>query len=134
MAADPDVVPMLVSDIGPVEDGRFRWTGQNPEVKLELPATERLDFLKLKLKLRARFWVAGNALEDVGPIGIIYRVNGTVLDRASYATEGEHVFEKAVPASWLHTGENRVRMELDKIYPYNGAKLGVALAELGFAD
>jgi hypothetical protein len=127
MAADPEADVLIVADIGPLEGGRFRWTRKNPAVKLELQQTNGL-------KLRARFWVAADALKAVGPIGIRYFINGNELARASYSNEGEQVFEQPVDPGLLHTGANEVRMELDKIYQRGDAQLGVSLAELGFTD
>ena len=127
LAADPGAAAMIVADVGPLEGGRFRWTGQTPTVHLTLPQTSAL-------RLRARFWIAGEALKATGPIGIVYRINGTVLDRARYVAPGEQFFDKPVDAALLHAGTNEVRMEIDKVYQRPDAKLGVALAELGFTD
>ena len=127
MAPDPEAEALLVADIGPLEGGRFRWTRKHPTVRLELQQTTGL-------KLRARFWVAGDTLKAVGPIGIGYVINGRELARASYSTEGEQLFEQRVDPGLLHAGTNEVRMELDKIYQRGNAQLGVSLVELGFTD
>jgi hypothetical protein len=127
MAADPDAPRWIAAGIGPLEGGRFRWTGKAPQVKLAVPNVPGL-------KLRARFWVAADALKANGPLEIRYLLNGREVDRVRYATQGEQVFEKPVEAGLLLAGTNVVGMELDKVYEQNGAQLGVALAELGFTD
>ena len=127
LAADPDAEPLLAAEIGPLEGGRFRWTGQHPAVRLELSKTDGL-------RLRARFWVAEEALRQTGPIEIAYVVNGAVVGRERYSTPGEQVFDKPVAADVLRTGVNEVRLEIDKVYRHDDARLGVALVELGFAD
>jgi hypothetical protein len=73
-------------------------------------------------------------VKSVGALEIRYLVNGHLLDRVAYPSEGEQVFERAVEADWLRAGANEVALELDKVYVANGVKLGVALAELGFTD
>jgi len=127
LAADPDAEGLLAADIGPLEGGRFRWTGQRPTVRLQLQKTGAL-------RLRARFWVAEDALRQTGPLEITYFVNNELIERARYSAAGEQLFEKPVAAGVLKTGANEVRMEIDKAYERNGAHLGVALVELGFVD
>ena len=128
VASDPDAGALLVTDIGPLEGGGFRWTGANPEVKLELPETRGL-------QLHARFWLAEATLKKTGPIEIAYVVNGNELFRTKYSTPGEQNFDRPVDASALKVGSNTLRMAIDKTAAQeDGTRMGVALVELGFTN
>jgi hypothetical protein len=124
-ATDPDASG---DGIRVLEAGRFRWTDQVAKVHLRLPKNTGVH-------LTARFWTAEEALKSTGPIEVTFRINGHEVARLRYTTPGEQHFDAPVPAEWLIVGPpNEVELAVDRTYIVNGVKLGVALAELGFAD
>jgi hypothetical protein len=107
---DGSVDRHIVQDVskGP-SDAAWRWTGQNPVVKLE-------------------------TFRETGPVSITFFVNGHELGTVRYDTSGSKVFEAPVPPSWLHPGaENTLSALIDKVYisKQDGAKLGFILSRIG---
>lgn len=126
-SADPLAEARIVRDIGPLEGLRFRWTGKSPEVKLELPVTEGLHF-------HAHFWLSDQAMRQTGPVTIRYFANDRELRVARYDAPGEQIIDIPVESAMLKAGDNRLRMEIDKLYELDGVGRGVALTEFGFGD
>jgi hypothetical protein len=126
--SDPDASLHIVKDIYGAADPSWRWTSQNPTVKLLVLGTENLKF-------SADFAIWNDGFKTTGPVEIAYLVNGNVLDKVRYTTPGEKHFEKAVPPDWLSVdADTTIGMSVDKLYvaPRDGVKFGVILLRMGF--
>jgi hypothetical protein len=140
--ANPDSAPMLVEmsnpgasshivkDIDPGEPGaQWRWTKQNPTVKILAVTTE-------DLKLTVDFTLWDVAFQQTGPVELTFAVNEHTLDKIRYATPGEKHFEKLIPPEWLGSDvESTISINIDKLYiaPQDGAKFGFILSRIGFS-
>jgi hypothetical protein len=125
---NPRTAAHIISDILDAPPGQsWRWTGQNPALKLKIESTGNLRF-------RARGAFPHQSHQPLVPITLSVFLNDKLLDRAAYNAAGDFVFQKDVsPELLLENGENKVRLELDKVYiAADGVKLGMILAELGF--
>jgi hypothetical protein len=125
---DTDADLHIAKDIYGASNPSWRWTGQNPTVRMLLLRTDHLKFV-------ADFALWDDGFKTTGPVEIAYLVNGKVLEKVRYPTPGVKHFEKAVPADWLFVdSETTLAMSLDKVYvaPQNGMKFGVILVRLGF--
>jgi hypothetical protein len=125
---DGSVDRHIVQDVskGP-SDAAWRWTGQNPVVKLEILGASGF-------KYHADFTLADVTFRETGPVSITFFVNGHELGTVRYDTSGSKVFEAPVPPSWLHPGaENTLSALIDKVYisKQDGAKLGFILSRIG---
>jgi hypothetical protein len=120
----------IVKDIDAGEPGaQWRWTKQNPTVKILAVTTE-------DLKLSADFTLWDVAFRETGPVELTFTVNGRTLDKIRYGTPGEKHFEKVIPAEWLATDvESTISIAIDKLYtaPQDGAKFGFILSRIGFS-
>jgi hypothetical protein len=126
--SDPDASLHVVKDIYAPANPSWRWTSQNPTVKLLLFSTENLKF-------NADFAIWDDGFKTTGPVEIAYQVNGKLLDTVRYTTPGVKHFEKSVPPDWLSVdADTAVGMSIDKLYvaPRDGVKFGVILTRLGF--
>lgn len=124
---DPKADPSIVKDIYGASNPSWRWTGQDPTVRMLLLRTDRLKFI-------ADFAIWDQGFKTTGPVEIAYLVNNQVLEKVRYARAGLKHYEKAVPAAWLSAGsENTLAMLVDKVYiaPQNQMKFGVILVRLG---
>jgi len=124
---DPDAVSHIVKDVEP-GDGLWRWTGQQPTVKI-------LAFTTENVKLRCDFTLWDVAFRQTGPVELSFLVNDRVLDKIRYATPGYQHFEKLVPPDWLTTDvESTISVAIDKLYtaPQDGKKFGFILTRIGF--
>jgi hypothetical protein len=125
---DPDAGLRIVKDIYPQSDPSWRWTAQDPTVKMLLLATD-------KLKFGADFAIWDDGFKTTGPVEITYLVNNRPLDTVRYETPGVKHFEKPVPVDWLGVdSETMIAMHMDKVYvaPKDGMKFGVILVRMGF--
>jgi hypothetical protein len=120
----------IVKDIDPGEPGaQWRWTKQNPTVKILAVTTE-----DLKLSVDLTLWDV--AFRQTGPVELTFLVNGHTLDKIRYTTPGAKHFEKPIPPDWLASDvESTVSITVDKLYtaPQDGAKFGFILSQIGFS-
>jgi hypothetical protein len=119
--------PVIVKDIYPGGGISWRWTKQDPTVKILVLSANNVRFI-------VDFAIWDDGFKTTGPVEISFLVNGKLLDKVRYTTPGNKHFEKAVPADWLAVNtEATVGLSIDKLYiaPQNGAKYGVILASLG---
>lgn len=127
---DPAAEDHFLAGIGPLENGAWRWTRQNPELRFVVPSPRGLSFV-------ADFAISSDTLKETGPVTITYFVNGHALDSVRYGKDGAQHFEKSVPTEWL-TGsvDVVVKLALDKVYvsPTDGVQLGVTLVRAGFVE
>lgn len=124
---DPAADSLIVKDIYGASNPSWRWTGQNPTVRMLLLRTDRLKFI-------ADFAIWDEGFKTTGPVEIAYLVNNQVLEKVRYAAPGVKHYEKDVPADWLSLeSETTLAMSMDKVYigPKNGMKFGVILVRLG---
>jgi hypothetical protein len=122
-----DADPVIVKDIYPGSGIPWRWTKQEPTVKVLVLSDENIKF-------STDFAIWDDSFKTTGPVEISFLVNGKLLDKVRYATPGTKHFEKPVPADWLAVNaEATVALSIDKLYiaPQNGAAFGVILARLG---
>lgn len=120
----------IVKDIDPAGPGdQWRWTKQNPTVKILAVTTENL-------KLTVDFALWDVAFRQTGPVELTFQVNGRMLDKVRYTTPGAKHFEKPIPPEWLGSDvESMVSVGIDKLYtaPQDGAKFGFILSRIGFS-
>lgn len=124
---DPEATSHFVKDVED-GDGSWRWTAQNPTLKV-------LAFTQEGLSLSADFTIWETAFAQTGPVQLSFFVNDHLLDKIRYTEAGYKHFEKPVPASWLAVNpENIVAITVDKLYtaPQDGKKFGIILSRIGF--
>ncbi len=122
-----DADRLIVKDIYGGSGISWRWTNQEPTVKVLVLTTENVKF-------STDFAIWDDGFKSTGPVEISFLVNGKLLDKVRYTTPGDKHFEKPVPADWLAgSREASVAMSVDKLYiaPRDGAKFGVILTRLG---
>jgi len=122
----PDSDRLIVKDI--YAGGMpWRWTRNEPTVRVPLLSTENLKF-------SVDFTLWDETFKVTGPVEISFLVNGELLDKVLYATSGSKHFEKPVPADWLRGNEEAtLALSIGKVYvSYRDAsKFGVILTRLG---
>ncbi len=126
--SDQDVAIHIVKDIYGQANPAWRWTSQNPTVRLLLLSTDGLTF-------HADFAIWEDSFKITGPLEITYLVNGRLLDKVRYDTPGLKHFDKPVPSDWLAVDSDTVvGMSVDKLYvsPRDHGKFGVILVRMGF--
>ena len=124
----PDASEHVVKDVVDNPGGQWRWTGQEPTLKILVFATE-------KIKLVADFTIWDQAFQQTGPLDLQFFVNGHLLDDSRYPSPGPKHLEKPVPSDWLTTDvESTIAIKVDKLYvaPLDGAKFGIILSQIGF--
>jgi hypothetical protein len=124
---DSDADPVIVKDIYPGTGIPWRWTKQEPTVRVLVFSTE-------SVKFSADFAIWDDSFKTTGPLEISFLVNGKLLDKIRYTTPGSKHFEKPVPADWLAGNtEATVALSVDKLYiaPRSGDEYGVILSRLG---
>jgi hypothetical protein len=124
---EPDAGLHIVKDIYGPGDPSWRWTAQNPTVKLLVLSTE-------KLRLHADFAIWDDSFKTTGPVEIAFLVNDKVLDKVRYTAPGEKHFDEPVPPDWLSLdNDTRLSMSIDKVYvsPRDSNRFGVILVRLG---
>jgi hypothetical protein len=126
--SDADAPSYFVRDIREdLEGGIFRWTQQEPTLKLVPPDGP--------VKVVADLGISAITLKQTGPVTITVKVNGHVLETVVYDTAGDKHIEKPVPAAGLKPRvENTVALVIDKLWvsPDDGVKLGFVLRSAGF--
>jgi hypothetical protein len=125
--SDPDASLHIANDIYGPSDPSWRWTSQNPTVRLLLLSTEHLKF-------HADFAIWDEGFKVTGPVEIAFLVNGRPLDKIRYTTPGVKHYEKPVPPDWLSAdADTTLAMSMDKLYvaPKDGVKFGVILQRIG---
>lgn len=128
--ADSDAPAHFVRDIPPGEPAAWKWTNQNPAVKLLLKTNQNLRYV-------IDFTVPEVTFKQTGPVALTFSVNGHVLDTVRYAAYGEYHFEKSVPPEWVDTQKEAiVEASIDKVFvaPGDGAKLGFILTRIGLTQ
>jgi hypothetical protein len=125
--SDPNPDPRILKDVYGPSSPSWRWTGQNPTVRVFPLATDHLKFI-------ADFSIWEEGFKSTGPLEIAYLVNNQILEKVRYATPGVKHYEKAVPPDWLpKDSATTLAMWVDKLYvsPHDGMKFGVILVRLG---
>jgi len=125
---DADIDDHIVKDVHPKGDTPWRWTAQEPTLKLVPAATDHV-------KLSVDFSIWDDGFKTTGPIQATYLVNGHELDKVRYTTPGTKHFEKSVPDGWLPPNAvSTIGLALDKVYvsPKDGFKAGIILSRIGF--
>jgi len=126
--AAPDADAFFVKDIyGPFGDAPWRWSKQNPTVKVLVLSNENIKF-------STDFAIWDDGFKSTGPLEISFLVNGKLLDKIRYTTPGDKHFEKLVPADWLGINtEATVALWVDKLYiaPRDKTQFGVILSRIG---
>jgi hypothetical protein len=127
--SDADAASHFVKDIAaPPPGAPWRWTGQQPTLKILAYTTENL-------KLLADFTLWPVAFQQTGPVELTFVVNRRALDKVRYTTPGYKHFEKAIPSDYLATDvESTVSVAIDKMYvhPEDKQKYGFILTRIGF--
>jgi hypothetical protein len=126
---DSDADSAIIKDIYPATANPWRWTKQEPTVRVLVLSTENIRF-------SADFGLWEDAFKITGPVEVSFLVNGKLLDKVRYTEPGGKHFEKLVPAEWLDANtEANVALSVDKLYaaPQDGGKFGVMLTRLGLS-
>jgi uncharacterized membrane protein len=109
--------------------GLSLWLADRPALLFRLPdAAHRV--------LVMDFLLHSTVLKSVGPQTLTIRINGEVLDRLTYSTEGRRTYRKPVSAGWLRRAAiTLLEIEPDKCYvaPADGQKLSFLLRRAEFA-
>jgi hypothetical protein len=124
-AAQYVVSGVMVTD--PKADGY--WTLDDAELKFRLSSREHHVF-------REHYYLPLETLKVTGPLMVDFYVNGHLLDKTSFAKDGEAIYQHDVPMDWLTPGSiTLVRMRVHNPYvaPRDGVKLGVLLRSAVFA-
>jgi hypothetical protein len=126
---NPDADLVIVKDIYPGTGIPWRWTKQEPTVRVLVLSTENIRF-------SVDFGIWEDAFKITGPVEVSFLVNDKLLDKVRYTEPGGKHFEKLVPAQWLEANtEANVALSVDKLYaaPQDGGKYGVMLTRLGLS-
>lgn len=119
----------FVKDVKPPEGGAFRWTFAEPELRFFIKNPEDRLF-------RLAFGINDRTFRDTGPLRIAFLVNGRELDRTTWNSFGDHVYEKPVPPDWLKGwDENRISIRI--LNPWkaeDGVRLGILLQSASLAQ
>lgn len=128
VVSEPSINTAIVSDVlGGDPGAMWRWTNQHPRIRVWIQPGVRVSFY-------AKFTVANDVLKKVGPQTVRMIVNDHVLDAKTYATEGEKIYTKPVPAEVLAgLSEIVVGMDVDPILiaESDKMKLGILLEAIG---
>jgi len=123
----PDANLSIVKDIYPPGGTSWRWTEQDPTVKVLVLSTD-------KLKLRIDFAIWDDGFKTTGPVELSFFINDKLLDKVRYTTPGVKHYEKPVPADWLMLDrEATLSFHVDKLYvsPRDKKRFGVILTRIG---
>ncbi len=129
-ATDIGAGAFFVKDVKGLENGSWRWTGQNPALRFRL-------FNVSKRKALVDFTIHESTFKDTGPLRINFYVNGRLLEKALYDVPGDKTFQKLVPEGWLKLdSDNTISLDIENpwIAPTDGVKLGVLLRGAGFVE
>jgi hypothetical protein len=125
-----DASAQIVGDISPGGPGAWKWTFQNPTVKVVPRTNQRLSYL-------IDFGLPEVTFKATGPVTIKFLVNGHVLDSIRYTASGDYHYQKSVPPEWIEPlKETLLGASIDKVWvaPADGAKLGFTLARIGLTQ
>lgn len=129
--SSPDAQWHILKDVYPGAPGDlWRWTEQEPTLKILAVKTDQL-------KLSVDFALWSTAFQQTGPVELSFFVNGKLLDKVRYTSQGNKHFEKPIPPDWLATDvESTVSVHIDKLYtaPQDGKKFGFILSSIGFVQ
>ncbi len=127
---DPDAASHFVKDIEPLGSDSWRWTGQQPTLKILAVTTDNVS-----LKVDFTLWPV--AMQQTGPVELSFFVNQRLLDKVRYTTQGYKHFQKLIPPDWLTTDvESTISIAIDKLFvaPEDGVKFGFILSSVGFVQ
>ncbi|HEX5229621.1 MAG TPA: hypothetical protein VFW44_18040 [Bryobacteraceae bacterium] len=127
--SDPHANLHIVKDIYNPGSAPWRWSGQNPTVRILAVTPE-------SLKFRADFAIWNDSFKITGPVDITFLVNGRPFDKIRYTSPGDKHFEKPIPDDWISAGtETTLALSVDKLYtsPNDGNKFGVILVRMGLS-
>jgi hypothetical protein len=125
---DPGLPSSVVKDVNVNEQGPWKWTGRDPELRFHLPSSE-------KWTLVVEFVINDRTFRDTGPVTVSFFVNDHLAGEEQYLSYGDKSFEKFIPAEWLKGHEEtRVRMRIHPVWPSNGVNLGILLKRVGFVE
>jgi hypothetical protein len=105
------------------------WTLDQPELQFRLSSVQHHIF-------RERFFLPQETLKQTGPLKIDFYVNGHLLDQATFAKDGDLIYQHDVPVEWLKTDSLTIvqmRVHNPYIAPRDGVKLGVLLRSAAFS-
>ena len=114
--ADRDAAQHIVKDIHDAFDSPWRWTDQQPTVRIMVLDTGNI-------KLSADFTLWDVAFKQTGPVELSFAVNDKLLDKVRFTSSGYKHFEKPVPSDWLAADqEATVAVTIDKLYVHSDQK------------
>jgi len=125
--SSPDAKLSIVKDVYEPGGTPWRWTEQDPTVKVLVLSTDNL-------KLSADFALWDDGFKSTGPVGLTFFVNGKMLDSVRYTTPGVKHYENPVPAGWIMPDtEVPISFHVDKLYvsPRDQKRFGVILTRIG---
>jgi hypothetical protein len=106
----------------------WRWTGKKAFLKVRLGDVENLHLVW-------EFALPEESYRPLLPVTVTYWVNEKVAGKVTYAKAGvvRHV-QPVEPALLVANGENRIGIEMDKVYvaPEDKAELGMVVSGAGF--
>jgi hypothetical protein len=120
----------VVRDILGATLAPWRWTLQNPAVKVRLGYNTNLNYT-------IDFLIPAATFKDTGPVTVVFTVNDHVLDRVHYTAPGARHFEHAVPREWIQPHTDAIAgAGIDKVWVSkdDGARLGFILSRIGLAE
>jgi hypothetical protein len=120
----------FIKDVKALEGSAWRWTHAEPEFRFFVKSAQRRVF-------RLDMAISDVTFRDTGPVRLAVRINGQLLDEPVFDKPGNHLYEKAVPASLLkENAENRVVVEVKNPWnaPDPGVRLGFLLYGVGFVS
>jgi hypothetical protein len=124
----PDLRKAVVKDVLVDEQGPWRWTGPDPELRFSLSSLR-------DRTLVVEFVINDRTFRDTGPVTVSFYVNDHLAGQERYTSDGDKSFEKAIPTEWLQgRQETRVHLHVHNVWPTAGGSLGVLLKRMGFAE
>ena len=127
---DPAAPIHIVRDVREVEGNHHRWTGRRPELRFRLRIVKGL-------KLSIDFGIHPDMMKEIGPVTVVFLINGQELDKVRFDAPGDKHYEKPVPRQWLRTdSDTLVAMNIDPVWrsPHGLGDHGVGLMAMGFVE
>ena len=128
--ADGDAASHFVKDFPPGMPAAWRWTNQNPTVKVVPRSNQGLRYI-------IDFSIPEVTFKVTGPVTLSFQVNNHVLDTIRYTASGEYHYEKPVPPDWIEPmKETLLGASIDKVWvsPNDGVRLGFILTRIGLTQ
>lgn len=127
LATDPGADSHYLRDVRALE-GKWRWTLAEPEFRFLLKSVRNRVF-------RMDLAINDVTFRDTGPVRMMIRINGQLLDQPVFDNPGDYQYEKAVPPGTLkENAENHVSVRV--LNPWKasepGVQLGFLLLGIGF--